>query len=104
MTMIDKVYAVDIKQVFTPAQTFGTFGDLTNVIVRNAFVLAGLISFLLLIFGGVGIIAGAGSSDPKQIEKGKEALTGGIIGLLVIVASVWLVQIIEKITGIHLLN
>lgn len=98
------VYAVDIGQIFTPAQRFSTFADLVNVIVRNAFMLAGLASFVLLVFGGFSIIMAAGSGDSKQMERGKEAMTGAVIGLIVIIASVWLVQIIEKITGIRLLS
>ena len=96
--------SVDIKTIFSPAQSFGTFGDLVSVIVQNAFVIAGVICLALWIFGGFGIIVGAGSGDTKRMEQGRQAMSGAVIGLLVIVASVWIVQIIEKITGLSLMS
>lgn len=83
---------------------FDTFGVLVTVVVRNAFVLAGIMSFLLLVFGGFSVIMGAGASDTKQLEKGKQTITGAIAGLIIVVTSYWIVQIIEKLTGLHLLN
>lgn len=93
---------VDISKIFAPAQFFKTFGDLVTVIVRNAFVLAGIISFVLLVFGSFTVIMGAG--NPKSAEKGKQAITGAVAGLVIIVTSYWIVQIIERITGLPLLN
>lgn len=83
---------------------FDTFGALVSVIVRNAFVLAGVISFLLLVFGGFSVIMGAGAGDTKQLEKGKETITGATIGLIVVVTSYWIVQIIGKVSGLPLLG
>ena len=60
--------------VFSPAGTFNTFGDIVNVIVKNAFMLAGVITFILLIFGGISIIVGAGSGDTKKLEQGKKSV------------------------------
>ena len=104
---MERIFAeVDISdpKVFSPAGTFQTFGDIVNVIVRNAFVLAGLIAFILMIFGGFGIIVGAGSGDTKKLEQGKKNLTGAVAGLILVVTSYWLIQIIERITGLSLLN
>ncbi len=92
---------VDIGTYFQPAQHFTTLGSLVSVIMPNAFILAGIIAFVLLVFGGFGIIVGAGSGDPKKIEQGKKAITGAAIGLIIIVASVWIIQIIETITGMN---
>lgn len=83
---------------------FDTFGVLVTVIVRNAFVLAGIMSFLLLVFGGFSVIMGAGAGDTKQLEKGKQTITGAIAGLIIVVTSYWIVQIIEKITGLSLIT
>lgn len=97
---MEQVYAqVDIKSVFTPATTFNSFGDIVTVVVKNAFVLAGIISFVLLIVGGFGVIVSAGSGDAKQMEQGKKAITGAVIGLIVVVASVFIVQILATVTG-----
>ena len=108
---MDKVLAactpgqgVDIKDCFPSVTKFGTLGDLTNVIVKNAFILAGVISFILLIFGGFSIIVGAGAGDTKKIDQGRQAMVGAVFGLVIVIGSVWIVQIVESITGLHLLN
>lgn len=102
-----RVFAqVDIRSEpsFQSLRTFTTYGSLVNVIVRNAFVLAGIISFVFLVFGGFSIIIGAGGGDTKKMEQGKQAMVGAVTGLLIVVFSLWIVQTIEVITGISLLS
>ncbi|MFZ5845727.1 MAG: hypothetical protein ACOY0S_04715 [Patescibacteria group bacterium] len=99
-----RVFAVDLTEVAPSLTTFKTFGDLVNVIVQNAFVLAGVISFVLLVFGGFSVIMGAGSGDTKKLDQGKQAITGAVVGLIIVVTSLWLVQIIETLTGVSLLK
>jgi hypothetical protein len=96
--------AVNITDVFAPAKTFSTFGDIVSVIVKNAFVFAGIISFVLLIIGGLGVIVGAGSGDTKKLEQSKKAITGAVMGLLIVVLSVLIVQVIATITGADILK
>jgi hypothetical protein len=101
---MDRVFAQVPLVNHNPSPNLTTFADLVNVVVRNAFVLAGLAAFIVLVFGGFSVIMGAGGGDTKQLEKGKNAITGAVIGILVIVVSVWIIQIIEKITGISILQ
>jgi hypothetical protein len=97
---MEHVFAlVDISQEFTPASHFKSLGDLISVVIPNVFVLAGIITFILLVFGGFGIIVGAGSGDSKKLEEGQKAITGAIIGLIVVVGSIWILQNIETLTG-----
>lgn len=96
-----RALAVDLKSL-APSQSINTYGDLVNVIVRNAFVFAGIISFLLLIFGSFQVIVAAG--DTKKMETGRNAITGAIVGLLLVVGSFWIVQIIEVVTGTKILS
>lgn len=90
--------------LFSPAHAFPTVGKLVSVIVQNAFVLAGIITFVLLIFGGFGFIVGAGEGDTKRVEQAQKTITGAAMGLLIVVSSYWLVQVLEKITGVPLLS
>lgn len=98
---VQHVQAVDLQSL-SPATDLSNFGLLVNVVVRNAFVFAGIISFFLLIFGGFQVIVAAG--DPKKLEKGRGAITGAVIGLLLVVGSFWIVQIIEIVTGLKILT
>jgi len=100
---MQSIFAVDLGSASPTFASFPTFGALVNVIVRNAFVLAGLICFILLVFGGFTVIIGAGG-DPKKLEHGKETLAGATLGLLIIVGSYWIIQILEKVSGLKILS
>lgn len=89
-------------QALAPNPGLTSFGILITAIVKNSFVLAGIISFILLIFGGFNVIVAAG--DEKKAQQGKAAITGAVTGLLLVLGSFWLVQIIEVITGLKLLS
>ncbi|MBI5620188.1 hypothetical protein HY949_00225 [Candidatus Gottesmanbacteria bacterium] len=99
-----QIFAVELNTVSPTFAQFDTFGALVSVVVRNAFVLAGIISFLLLVFGGFSVIMAAGSCDTKELEKGQKTITYAILGLILVVTSYWIVQIIEKISGVHLIT
>ena len=102
---MERVLAVNIGTDITPTiGQFDTFGALVNVIIRNAYVLAGIITLLLLVFGGFTFIIGAGSGDTKKLEQGKQAITGAVIGLIIVVTSYWIVQIVGLVTGVPLLT
>jgi hypothetical protein len=101
---MQNVYAVDIGTAFPGLNKFADFGALVNTIVSNAVMIAGIITFFLLIIGALGIILGAGSSDPKRMEQGSKTLTSAIIGFVVIIAAVWIVQILQKLTGINIMQ
>ncbi len=92
--------AVNINQVFEPAQKFPTFGSLVSVLLPNLYILAGLVFLALLIFGGFGLIMGAGQDNPQQAGKGKQAITAAVVGFILIFVSYWIIQIIERITGV----
>lgn len=101
--MLEHIYAVNLGDAgINPAPNLSSFGVLTNIIVRNAFVFAGIISFILLIFGGFQVIVAAG--DTKKLEKGRGAIVGAVVGLLLVVGSFWIVQVVSIITGVDILN
>ena len=97
-------FLVDIGTTFEPAKTFPTVGKLISTIIPNVYVLAGLLLLVLLIFGGLNVIMGAGQNDPKKAEQGKKAVTYAIVGFLLIFTSYWIIQIIEVITGVDILK
>ena len=99
--MIERVFAESLQDL-APNPELTNYGMVVTVIVKNAFVLAGIISFILLIFGGFNVIVAAG--DAKKAQQGKTAITGAITGLLLVLGSFWIIQIIEVITGKQILS
>ena len=104
---MERIFAqtsVDIKDIFQPAESFETLGDLVSVLLKNAFTIAGVIFFVLLIFGGFTFIVSAGGGDAKKAEQSKKTITAAVTGLVLIFASYWIIQLIEIITGVPILN
>lgn len=93
---------MDISTFFAPARTFPTLSDLVNVLVKNVFVLAGVLLFILLILGGLKFITSAGSGEEKEMVQAKSALTAAIIGFIIIFGAYWIVQIIGFISGVNI--
>ena len=100
-----KVFAesVNLKSL-SPASGILDIGTLVNIVLRNSFVIAGIVALFLLIFGGFGFIMSAGSGDAKGMEKGKQAITAAIIGLALVALSASIVALIGKLTGQQLLG
>jgi len=92
------VFAFDLKEL-SPAPKLTDLGTLTNIILRNAFVVAGIVALFLLIFGGFGFIMSAGGGDAKGMEKGKQAITAALIGLALVALSASIVALIGTLTG-----
>ena len=65
---------------------------LINGIIRFSSFAGGGLAFLLMIFGAFQIITSAG--NPDNVKKGQEQFTSAIIGLLFIIFSTLLLQII----------
>ncbi|MBP9700166.1 hypothetical protein KBD71_02695 [Candidatus Woesebacteria bacterium] len=73
-----------------------------NIFVPLAFIIAGLLFLFLLIGGGFAIIASGGNA--KNMEQGKNQIVTAVLGLVVIFAAYWIVQIIELFTGVQIFN
>ncbi len=98
---------VDVYENFLVGNKPSPFTDLAsliNLLYKSLLVLAGIVLFFLLILGGFNYLAGAGQEKSNQVEKGKKAITGAIIGFLLVFAAYWIVQIISLLTGVKILN
>lgn len=100
----------DIKSTFfhtAPALTYpaSTPGNLISLLVPNIIIVAGIVFFFLILFGGFGMIVGAGrQSSPQEAARAKNALTYGVIGFLLVVTAYFILQIIGAIFGINFTN
>lgn len=72
--------------------------DLVNLIVRNLFVLSGVIIFGMFILAAFKFI----SKGSKGIEEARNILTMAITGFMIMFSAYWIVQIISLLTGVNI--
>lgn len=71
-------------------------------IVTAALVFVGVVAVFLIILSGIKFITSAG--DPKQVEGARNTLTYAIIGLVVVLLSFLIINVIGRITGAECIN
>lgn len=88
-----------------PTETNTAFGcvsndpaSLVNQIMSVALGAAGGVAFLMLVYGGFKMVFSQG--NPETIQGAREVITGAIVGLLVVIFSVFFLTLI----GINILG
>lgn len=66
--------------------------ELATVVLRIAIGVAGGVAFLLMVYGSFRLIFARG--DPEQVQQGREIITAAIIGLLVVIFSTFILQLV----------
>ena len=96
---------VDIGSTFnSPIGRSIGIADIVSIILSNAVAIAGTLMLFLAVGGGVMVIIGAGRDDPQTAGKGKQAVTAALIGFIIIFAAYWIIRIVERLTGVHILT
>jgi hypothetical protein len=72
--------------------------SLVQTFISLIISLAGVIAFLMMIFASIQIILAGG--NPEKLQAGKEMLTSAIIGLILIIFS----TVILELIGVHILQ
>jgi len=67
-------------------------------IVNFALIFASVVAVFLVIFSGIKFISSAG--DKEKIESAKKTLTWAIAGLILIIFSFVIINVISEITGV----
>ncbi len=81
---------------------FMTFDKILSIIIATITVIAGLWFMFILVTGGLGIVTAA---DNKQaLEEARKKIITGLIGLVVVIASIFLADLIGRIIGFNILN
>jgi len=83
------------EQLSTPG------GIISRFLGNFAFPIAGLILFVMLIWGGIEMMAGSATS--KSVDAGKQRITTALLGFLLLFASFWIARILEMMFGIKIL-
>jgi hypothetical protein len=83
------------------AQQLSTPGGIISRFLVYAFPIAGLILFVMIIWGGFEILVGA--TDKKSIDTGKQRVTAALVGFILLFASYWIAQVVQVVFGLKFL-
>lgn len=83
------------------AEQLSTPGGVVSRVLLFALPLAGMILFVLLVWGGFEILIGASGS--KSIESGKTRIKAALVGFILLFSSYWMAQIVQEVFGIRIL-
>ena len=70
----------------------------------NKRITAALIFFFMLIWGGFRYMSAGG--DPKNADAARQTLTNATVGLLIVVASFVIIEVVTRVTktGVNIFN
>ncbi len=82
-----------------PLVGINNLGDLINKVV-NVFLipLAGIILFIVLLWGGIGFILSRG--NPEKVKSARAKITTGLIGFLLLILAFFIVRLVSFIFGL----
>ncbi len=92
----------NLEEAYNPP--FKNLGQLVSSLLNNIFYLAGFLLIILFLAAGYSFMMAAGKGESNSFEKGKKTLTAALLGFAIIIASYFLVQLIELITGVNILQ
>ena len=73
-------------------------GDLVNKMMEFLIPIAGILLFFIIIWGGYDILLSRG--EPEKLDAGKQKITAGVIGMVLLVMSYLIAKTIGFIFGV----
>ncbi|MCL5095813.1 MAG: hypothetical protein M1575_03785 [Patescibacteria group bacterium] len=102
LTQVAPVIAADITIPDTAGVGRITIGSLIGGIVGVAILIAGLLAFIYLVWGGVEWISSGG--DKAGMESARNRITAAFVGLGIVVASWAIAKLMGTFFGIDIFN
>jgi len=95
-----------IKELLYPAQTVPqppeTVTDLINPVILTMTVVMGIIALFAFIWAGYNYLIGASQSDTNRIAQAQKIIYWTLIGLVLLAAVFFIIQIIEILLGVSI--
>jgi len=91
---------VFVINIATPSMVIKNLGDLVSAGINAIIVIAGLLTFLYLVWGGIQWLTSGG--DKEKYEAARNRITAALIGLAIISASWAAMQLVSHFFGISI--
>jgi hypothetical protein len=102
LSLVGKVSAQMIT-VSQPAEMRITdVGTIVSGAIGTVFIIAGIIIFAFIVFGGILMITASG--DKAQTERGQQAVSGAMIGFAIIASAYAIMLLLEYVFGYTILG
>ena len=85
-----------------PEYNSGGLFVILSIVLRNIYVIAAIILFIMIFIGGLGMIINAGNAE-KQKQSSK-TLGSAVAGFLILFLSYWIIKLVQLITGIPIIS
>lgn len=83
------------------AQQLSTPGGVISELLRYIFPFAGLVLFVMIVWGGFEMMT---SSVSGKKDAGKQRVTTAVIGFLLLFATYWIAQLVQVVFGVKFLG
>lgn len=111
LSLVGKVYAAcdagapnidlgDCLQLSSGVPVSGVYDTpafLVNLIVKNLFVIGGVIIFIMIFYAGFKFI----QDTTKGKDEAQKILTAALIGAITMFSAYWILQIVQVLTGVN---
>lgn len=98
---VKEALAIDLSTIYKPAAALGgsnaTLSTLINPLINNILIISGIFALVVILLAGFSYITASG--DKAKTDQASQALTYGIIGLVVVVAAFVVTRIMGAILG-----
>lgn len=84
------------------ADTFKTPGGIISRALDFAFPIAGLILFVMIVWGGFEMLSTA--SSKKSMDDGRKRITTAITGYILLFLSYWIMRVLEMMFGVTIVS
>ncbi|OGK20135.1 hypothetical protein A3C23_01375 [Candidatus Roizmanbacteria bacterium RIFCSPHIGHO2_02_FULL_37_13b] len=93
--------ALNIEQDFPIAKNFSNISSLLNLFINLSLTIAAVLVLFMLIYGAFIYLTAGGVSE--NLQKAQKIIMWSILGLVMILASFFLVRLIGRIMGVDFL-
>jgi hypothetical protein len=81
-----------------------SFQNLISLAISFILIITAIILFFVIIGGGVAVILSGGKADSQGAQRGRSAITAGIVGLLIVFGAWAIMTLLESFFGVNLLS
>lgn len=91
-----------VGKLATPSDPFGQFNNIISSIIAVMTVIAAIWFVFVFITGAIAWIGSGG--DKAALESAKKRMINGLIGIIVVVAALFVIEILGNVIGLTILN